>query len=125
MPKIIPRKAIVSALRRTKGNIAAAAETIGCSRMTLWRRCQAEPKLQRIVDECRETVLDYVESALDKAAVAGDPWAVMFKMRTIGRKRGYVEKDPELPALEMVLAQLPSAIAEAIRRELAQPVPTK
>jgi len=84
---------IEQALRATRGMIAAAAQSVGISRTTLWRRMQANPELQAVAEEQTETVLDIAEGHLIRAVVEGDMEHVRYMLRTKGRKRGYGDRE--------------------------------
>jgi len=76
----------------TKGNVAAIARALGTSRGTVWNRIQSSPALQALLADARETMLDNAESALYRAVLAGEAWAVCFFLKTQGKSRGYVER---------------------------------
>ena len=76
----------------TKGNVAAIARALGTSRGTVWNRIQASPALQTLLSDARETMLDNAESALYRAVLGGEAWAVCFFLKTQGKRRGYVER---------------------------------
>lgn len=80
---------IAQALRKTRGNIARAADKIGVSRSCLHSRISTEPALKAIVDECRERFLDDLEDVTQNKALSGDTVTSLFLLKTIGKKRGY------------------------------------
>jgi hypothetical protein len=53
------------------------------------RRALAE--LEAMSPEAREELLNRCENTLREAVLAGQPWAVMFVLKTLGRDRGYEE----------------------------------
>jgi len=80
---------IAEALRKTRGNIARAADKIGITRSTLHSRINKEPDLKAIVDECRERFLDDTEDVFQNKVLSGDTVSLLFALKTLGRKRGY------------------------------------
>jgi hypothetical protein len=94
MPKgvRIDKKKAAAALRRSMGNITLAAKEIGCSRPSLSILAGKDPGLKEILDDSRDSICDHAESALNRAVVKGEPWAIQFTLRTLGRKRGYDER---------------------------------
>ncbi|MCX7850938.1 hypothetical protein [Thermus sp.] len=64
--------------------------------------------LQDFVRELRDEVTDEVELKLIEHALAGRPWAVQFWLRTIGRDRGYVERQEvaQVGKLEVELVEV-------------------
>jgi hypothetical protein len=88
----IPDRAIELALRKTMGNVSSAAKVLGVTRAGVYERITANPKLKAVVDEARETLLDFAESSLYKAIRKREAWAVCFALKTVGRVRGYSER---------------------------------
>jgi len=83
---------IIEALRQTHGLISKAAEKLGCSPRTIYDRKRGSEAIQQAIDECRDEIIDHAELALRSAVLDRQPWAVALVLRTIGRKRGYVER---------------------------------
>ena len=83
---------IIDALRETKGMVYIAAEKLGVSHTTIYNYAKRYKAVQQAIDEQRGKVTDVAELALYRAIQAGEAWAVTFYLKTIGRTRGYVEK---------------------------------
>jgi len=83
---------IVEALRASHGLVTKAAEKLGCAASTIYERKRGEQAIQAVIDESREEIVDHAELALRSAVLDRQPWAVALVLRTIGRKRGYVER---------------------------------
>jgi len=83
---------IISAIHATNGMIAIAAQTLGCSRDTIYKRMKKYPEIKAAVDEAREYMVDLAESKLRLAILNGEPWAIALALKTIGKHRGYVER---------------------------------
>jgi DNA transposition AAA+ family ATPase len=75
-----------------KGNVAAIARKLGVSRSTVWAKVQDSAPLQKMLEDARETRIDNAESMLDKKILEGDTTALIFFLKTQGRRRGYSEK---------------------------------
>jgi len=88
----LPLEKIEQALLRCRGNITAAAAALKTARKTIHLRINQSPRLQAVLEDCREARLDNAESALDKAVDAGEGWATCFLLKTLGKSRGYVER---------------------------------
>lgn len=84
--------AIVEALRDADGLISLAARRLGCSTSTIYRRAERAPSVRQVIDEARAELVDEAEAALRAAVENGAPWAVALVLRTLGRDRGYVER---------------------------------
>jgi len=83
---------VVHALDINKGMVYLAAKSLGCSHVTVYNYAKRYESVQRAIDANRGEVLDAAELALYNAILAKEHWAVAFALRTIGRDRGYVEK---------------------------------
>lgn len=88
----ITQKQIEAGLRKANGYITIAAQLIGCDPSTIHRRINASPALQQLVSDLTDRRLDTAELALDGAIARGEGWAVCFFLKTMGKKRGYVER---------------------------------
>ena len=95
MTSPIPQDAIEKAIKKNKGNLKTAAEVLGCTRQALHLRVKKSKKLQQIIHDERQGVIDVAESALYNRVLDGDMRAIEFTLRTIGKDRGYVEKRQE------------------------------
>lgn len=93
--KNIPAEQIETLLTTNMGNVSAVAKSLKISRSTLYARIKASPRLERVVDDQRETLLDVAESILVQKVMAGDNDLLKFFLRTQGRRRGYTEKGEE------------------------------
>jgi hypothetical protein len=71
------------------GHLACAARTLGLKRWEIWERIANVGGFRRFYIDIRETQLDDAEAALFKAVDAEKSWAVLFSLKTIGKKRGY------------------------------------
>lgn len=83
---------VKEALIKAKGFISRAAEHIGCDQSTVRNYIKRYPKLDDVIKEQRETLLDFAESKLISAIDEGNLTAIIFFLKTQGRSRGYYEK---------------------------------
>ncbi|MFN6202061.1 MAG: helix-turn-helix domain-containing protein [Acidobacteriota bacterium] len=74
------------------GNVSHAARVLGVTRNTLYEYIHRYPELAIILSDTRESLVDAAESALHSAVIEKQAWAVCFTLKTIGRNRGYVER---------------------------------
>ena len=85
-------ESIIKALHATRGRIYLAADQLGCDPQTIYNRMEKEPELAEVIRAERERRIDIAETALDRAVIEGEAWAVCFTLKCIGKRRGYVER---------------------------------
>lgn len=85
-------KEVEAKLRELAGNFAAVGRALGVTRSAVSLFVNKRPKLKAIAEECRETFVDNVESAIYKEALNGNVTAQIFILKTLGKDRGYIEK---------------------------------
>lgn len=83
---------IIEALHKTHGMIFLAAEKIGCSGRTIQRRAEEVKAVKAVIDSYRGQLLDKAEVRLETAIMNGEPWAITLALKTIGKHRGYVDR---------------------------------
>lgn len=91
-PKRINDDDLHKMLSESNGNISHVARLMGVSRKAIHAHINANPELQQILDDARQTMLDEAENALLAAVRDRQGWAVCFTLKTIGQERGYIEK---------------------------------
>ena len=65
------------------------AQTLRCSRETVYKRLRQSEELRDTLAEAREAALDRAEQFLFEKCEAGDTTALIFFLKTQGRSRGY------------------------------------
>ena len=83
---------VSDALTATRGLIHLAAQRLGCNPQTIMNYCKRFPTVEQAKHDARNAVLDLAEAKLFLAVQRGDPWAIAFALKTIGRSRGYGER---------------------------------
>ena len=83
---------MIEAIRDKHGNMSAAARFLGCSRNTISRYIETYPTVKAVYEEERETLIDFAENQLFKQVQDGNITAIIFTLKTIGKHRGYVER---------------------------------
>lgn len=91
-PPKLTAEPTIAAIRDLHGNLSAVAKQLGVCRQTLYVFIDRHPSVQAVVAESRETMLDNAESALYRAVLGGEAWAVCFFLKCQGKSRGYVER---------------------------------
>ena len=115
MPATIEQVEI--ALGNAGGIVAHAAQQLGIGRSALCQRIQKDKYLQAKVEECRDTNLDLSESKLMSLIGKENLGAIIFHLKCLGKKRGYVEQSPEKP-VQLNLQVNVDRLGEALRSEL-------
>ena len=88
---LFPVSAIIEALRKNQGRTYLAAKALGCSPTLIIERRKQHQSIRDAVRESRGEILDISENKLLQAVKRGEAWAVQFILKTLGKKRGYVE----------------------------------
>jgi hypothetical protein len=83
---------IKKALYDHYGIVSQAARSLGRTRDALAKRIKKNPSLQEALKQARERLIDKGESALVAAIDRGEPWAISLALKTLGKHRGYTEK---------------------------------
>jgi len=85
------KKAILQALEKTLGVVTSACRAIGLGRTTFYEYYKEE-SFKKQVDSIKDIAIDMAESQLHKQILGGNTAATIFYLKTIGKKRGYVER---------------------------------
>lgn len=103
------------ALTSFNGMVYLAAKHLGCAPSAIYRRMEKSARVREVVDNSRGELLDVAETALKAAVTAKEGWAVCFTLKTIGKDRGYVERQefsgPEGGAIEIQAKDYREAVA--------------
>jgi hypothetical protein len=105
------KKKILEALEFAKGIVTDACRATDIPRSTFYLWCNTDPEFKAAVDDIQEVAIDYVEGKLfqkiDGVTVKGkggdendspvyelppSDTAIIFYLKTKGKKRGYVER---------------------------------
>ena len=85
-------KRMLDAIKKNGGAIYLAARELGCAPNTIYNRMEKVPAMKQAVEDARGEVVDYAEQKLRLAVLNGEPWAVAMVLKTLGKHRGYVER---------------------------------
>lgn len=83
---------IIEALHSVNGMIYLAARKLGCAPNTIYNRMAKNATIKQAVEDSRGELVDISEQKLRIAVMNGEPWAVALVLKTLGKKRGYVER---------------------------------
>jgi hypothetical protein len=99
------KKELLQALKEAKGIVSFACDKVGLSRTTFYNYLNEDEVFKLLVEEINEEAIDFVESKLHekingikvmgREGVYEQPpsdTAIIFYLKTKGKKRGYVER---------------------------------
>ncbi|MBD3251470.1 hypothetical protein GF380_03375 [Candidatus Uhrbacteria bacterium] len=74
------------------GNITTIAQRLNVARNTVYNAMKKWKKVDEAVAAERETMLDLAENKLASEVANGNITAIIFTLKTLGKDRGYVER---------------------------------
>lgn len=83
---------MVAALKLKRGMVYLAAAVVGCDPDTIYHRAKSSARVKAVMRSERGKVVDTAEMKLFDAIEAGESWAVQMALKTLGKDRGYVER---------------------------------
>lgn len=95
MPKPTPAYTVEQmreALEKSEGLYYLAARYLKCHAKTVEKYVKRHAALKELVHQKKGERIDTVEDVLWDKAKRGEPWAVIFFLKTQGRSRGYTER---------------------------------
>lgn len=103
---------IIASIRRCRGLYYLAAEHLGVTKSALAYRITNDPELEAVAKDQRGKMLDKAETKLMEAVDNGEQWAIQLMLKTLGRDRGYVERQ-EVHSVNQVRLQVVEEIVDA------------
>lgn len=90
--KKIPFDQVASVYAKKAANVSATCTALNIDRSTFisWRTKYSE--LDKLLTEVEESLVDFSESKLLEQIQDGNLTAIIFHLKTKGKKRGYVEQ---------------------------------
>jgi len=82
----------IRAILECKGNVTAVSERLRRDRQQVYNMINKHPEVKAALDEVRERQLDNAESKLHDLINEHHPTAIIFYLKTIGRNRGYQDR---------------------------------
>ena len=86
------KKDMLHALEASLNNITKAAEKVGITRQTHYNWLDADPDYKKAAESIDDVKLDFVEEKLKDRIMDGDTTAIIFYLKTKGKRRGYIER---------------------------------
>ncbi len=88
----IKKKDFIKAAQDSMGVITIIAKRLGKTRAGVYYYLKRHPDMQEVLDQERDNLIDYAESKLIENVRANDVTSIIFLLKTIGKRRGYVER---------------------------------
>lgn len=90
---LTPKKRAFLDIFKAKGAfISVSCDACNISRQTYYDWLEADKEFRNCVNEIKESVLDFTEHMLIKNIQEGKEASIIFKLKTLGKSRGYIEK---------------------------------
>lgn len=89
--KKIPFDKVANVYAKKAGNISATCTSLGIDRNTFTSWRLKYKKLDELLNEIEESLIDFSESKLLEQIQDGNLTAIIFHLKTKGKNRGYVE----------------------------------
>lgn len=86
------KKAMIAALEKSLGIVTTACKQVDISRQTHYEWMKEDADYKAAVESIADIALDFAESKLHKSIENGSDTAVIFYLKTKGKKRGYIER---------------------------------
>lgn len=83
---------IIVALKATGGLVYLAARKLECEPSVIYRRRDKSPKVAAVLEAQRGELVDLAEVGLKKLVMDGNVTAMIWITKTLGKSRGYVER---------------------------------
>ena len=89
---MVSKEQYIEAIHKSGGLLTAAADGLGVSRGAIYDAAKRHPEIQQAIEDARDRTTDMAESKLAQKIAEGDNTAIIFYLKTQGKKRGYVER---------------------------------
>lgn len=118
--RTVPGPVIEAALWDSYGVVSKAAELLAYDRTALSRRIAKSERLKAARQAGRERLVDVAETGLAISVEKREAWAITLALKTLGKSRGYVERQ-ELDALFALVEKDPADMTdEELEQALAR-----
>lgn len=88
----ILKKRMIEALEASLGVVTSAAKKAGIDRGSHYKWYKNDEKYRTAVDAVQDIALDFAESKLHQSIASGSDTAIIFYLKTKGKRRGYIER---------------------------------
>ena len=99
------KKALLEALKSSLGIVSAACEVVGVDRSTYYRYYNDDEVFRNECNDIENLVIDFAESKLYEQIKGNNITAIIFYLKTKGKRRGYYEQSVNLNRNENLLVE--------------------
>jgi hypothetical protein len=86
------KTALLEALEKSLGVVTTACKQVGIARKTYYLWLAKDKAFKDAVNDISNVALDFAESKLHNLIREENPTAIIFYLKTKGKKRGYIER---------------------------------
>lgn len=83
---------LIEALYRHDNHISKSCDDCALTRKTFYEWRKKDTEFDRRCQDVEESLLDMTENALIKKIKQGDTTSIIFRLKTKGKSRGYIER---------------------------------
>ena len=83
---------LIDCMIKNLGNVTEVCKQMNIARQTFYNYYNNDIEFKEQIDDIKNIALDFVESKLIGKIKEGDTIAILFYLKTQGKKRGYVER---------------------------------
>ena len=109
---MISKKQFLEILRDKKGNVTISCKVANVSRGTYYKWINKDDRFKKECEGIKDETLEFVESKLMEKIEGGDLGAIIFYLKTQGKKKGWNEKiepEPDNHKIETIKVEFVSA----------------
>jgi hypothetical protein len=88
----VSHEQLLKIIKQTGGIVRNICEATKISRQAFYQRLHKSEELQQALSDAREEIIDFCEQKLVELVKAGEKNAIFFLLKTLGKNRGYIEK---------------------------------
>lgn len=88
----VSKRRVLAAITKQRGLVTKIAEQCQVHPATIYDYIKSDPEIAKALEDAREHATDHVESKLFDQIEQGNITAIIFYLKTQGKRRGYVER---------------------------------
>ena len=88
----VTKEQLLVTIKKYRGIVTTICNSLGISRQAFYERANKDEEIIIALKDSREEIIDFAETKLIELIRDGNANAIFFYLKTVGRDRGYVEK---------------------------------